>query len=206
VIPYVLVASYIQNYSVIIEVSSHSNEMSRISGWAHVEVNWLFLKVSRSHGIESFGVLHWDDVALSEMEVEVICLGIEFNFLTLLIGDACLSFDNNVTPGSGWEVEHGLVLIQFVGIDTKFKGISEHDVVNLVQSGVWILWELEEEWFVESTTILAEHRQFSVVISNHVVLIEDGHFHDIEILDIRLIEISECIWLLRHAVPSVVVS
>jgi len=66
--------------------------------------------------------------------------------------------------------------------------------------------ELEEKWFVKGTAILAEHRHFSVVISNHVVLVEDSHFHNVEILGVRLVEVSKSIWLLGNGVPTVMVS
>jgi hypothetical protein len=97
-----------------------------------VEVNWFILKVSGVHSLKGFGVLHWDDVAFSKMEVEVICLGWECNALTLIVGYAWISFDNDVAPSSGWEVETGLVDINLVGEDSKFKGFSEHDVVFLI--------------------------------------------------------------------------
>jgi hypothetical protein len=53
---------------------------------------------------------------------------------------------------------------------------------------------------------LAKHRQFSVVVSNHVVLVEDSHFHDVDILGVRLIEVNKSIRLLGNGLPFVVIS
>lgn len=166
----------------------------------------MLLEVSRFHGFESLGILHWDHVSFSEMEVEIVGLGAEGKVLSSFERFAWLRENIDVAPSSGWEVVIGRVDSNLIGKNTKFKSATDHDIVLLIINCVGILWELIEEWLDESSTFDAVGRHLSVVVSDQVIFVLDGHSHDIHILYAALIEFSPSVWLLGNGVPAVVVS
>jgi hypothetical protein len=72
----------VEDYTVIVEVSSQSIVMSIICRSINVDLNRLLLEVSRSHDIEFSGILHWDHVSFSEMEMEIVSLRAESKVLS----------------------------------------------------------------------------------------------------------------------------
>jgi len=78
----VLLASCVEDYTVIVEVSSRSIVMGNICSCIYVELNWMRLELSRIHDSKSFGILHWNDVSCSEMEVEIVSLRTESKVLS----------------------------------------------------------------------------------------------------------------------------
>lgn len=129
--------------------------MGVVGGRVDVEVDCVVLEVGGVHDAEGFGVLHWDYVSVSEMEVEVVGLGAHGEVLAGDDGLACLGLLDDIAPGSGWEVEIGGVNSNLVGKDTELKSAADHDVVLLIQGSLSIIWELEEEWLDEGTSLSA---------------------------------------------------
>ena len=76
----------------------------------------------------------------------------------------------------------------------------------MIPHSIVILWELKEEWLNERTTLFAFERHLGVVISEKIILVVDGHPHDIDILDSVIVEVDKSVWLLVNSILSVVVS
>lgn len=74
---FILVTSWVENCTIIIKISTRSKIMRPILRRQNMEINRVLLKVSRSLDSKSFGILHRNDVSLSDMEVEVVGLGAE---------------------------------------------------------------------------------------------------------------------------------
>ena len=73
----VLVTSWVENCTIIVKISTRSKVMRPILRRQNMEINRVLLKVCRSLDSKSFGILHGNDVSLSDVEVEVVGLGAE---------------------------------------------------------------------------------------------------------------------------------
>jgi hypothetical protein len=117
------------------------------------------------------------------VKVEVIGLGIQGfgstwgSLIDAVVGNSVGA--HNLTPQALWEVEIGSVLASGGGLDSELDTRSKHDVDLLVVVSTSLSWELEEQWLVESSSLLRKHGQLGVVVSDHRVLDEDCSGHDL---------------------------
>ena len=111
----ILVTSWVENCTIIVKISTRSKVMRPILRRQNMEVNRMLLKVGRSLDSKSFGILHRNDVSLSDMEMEVVGLGAECDVFALFEDSAGVRFVDDVAPVSGWEVEVCGVLSNLIG-------------------------------------------------------------------------------------------
>jgi hypothetical protein len=130
----ILVASCVENCTVIIEISAHSEEMGIIFAWVNVEVNWVLLEISRIHDSESFGILHRNDISFSKMEMEIVGLRSKSQVLACFDYFTRLILDNNVAPSSIWEIKVSRIDSNLIGKNTEFKCTTNHDIVLMIPS------------------------------------------------------------------------
>lgn len=102
--------------------------------------------------VEESGILKRNDVALVQVQVEVISLGRHVQIGCLCEGLAFVSGIEYVAPGSFGEIKLCVVLTKCKGVDSKFEGRPEHNVARNIIVSTGVIWEFKEHWVEEGAS------------------------------------------------------
>jgi hypothetical protein len=205
----VSVATRRQHYSVIVVDVSSSDTRGGITSWVNVKFNRVALHVSSSGSTGCEGILVWNDMAVSEMDVVVTGIGAKGHRGTSSgVVKAWCGWGNDVAPVALWEVEVGCVLVKGGGERREFESFSEHDVVaDLGSVGLGVVGELEEERLVEGAALLRDSHEGGVVVPDEAVLGSDAVSHHLSICGGGVVlHIHVKIWFLKFLSKVIVVS
>jgi hypothetical protein len=106
-------------FSIIIDICSLCKPWISylVSATQYMEVNWHVLQFCGSHHLCLSSILHWNNVAFIQMEVEIVCFRRQCHVSTNWLNTSFCRH-KHIAPSTCWEIEVSSILVKFDSVNS----------------------------------------------------------------------------------------